>query len=542
LKTSWRTRGDVLIVFAGGPIIYRFEEFELDPGRFELRRGGERVHLEPQVLSVLILLASNADRLVSKDELIEKVWAGRFVSDAAVAARIKSARRAVGDDGKQQRVIRTVHGKGVRFVARVAFAQGRGDAHGRALAPPSEADHAAEAGFDSRPSIAVLPLRHLSKEGPVSFVADALADELIADLSRLRWLLVIARGSSFRFRNPDVDVREVGALLNVRYCLSGSIEEHGSEVTIAVEMARTDDGAIVWAERFVAGVDELWDVRHQIAAAIVANLEIRIQQHEAQQARRNDVAALDSWALYHLGLDFMFRFNRSDNARAAALFEKALAQDPDFARALGGLSFTRFQEAFLQYSPNLASRGEEARTFAERALQNDPSDAFAHLNYGRSLWLQGQISQSISHLDTSILLSPSYSQAVYSKAWAEMTLCEPSSSDKNAGLALRLSPLDPLRYAMLGVKSVNALLRGDYESASSWGERAASSPGAHKHIALIAALGAQTAGQADKALLWVSRARSQDPDVDGAAFLRSFPFAPSTGRELIEATLRDLGL
>jgi TolB-like protein/cytochrome c-type biogenesis protein CcmH/NrfG len=533
----------VLIPSNGAPFIYRFEDFELDPARFELRKKGARIHIEPQVLSVLIVLASNADRLVSKDELIEKVWDGRFISDAAVAARIKSARRALDDDGAQQRIIRTVHGKGLRFVAKVSFVH---EPSGTSFAPQAAdfdgTDPVSSFGEDGRPSIAILPFRQVGAPGPLSFLRDALADELIADLSRLRWLLVIARGSSFRFRGPNVDIREAGSVLNVAYCLNGSIEEHAGAVTIAVEMARTRDGGVVWAERFSADVGELWEVRHEIVTAIVANLEVRIPQHEAQQARRKEEGALEPWAAYHLGLDLMFRFNRSDNAHAARLFEQALGREPEFARALGGLSFTRFQDAFLQYTPDPATSAEEAYFFAERALQCDPLDAFAYLNFGRSLWLQGQIDESIGHLDASIRLNPNYSQAIYSKAWAEMTRCEAAHSDENATLALRLSPLDPLRYAMLGVRSVNALVQGDYEGASTWGERAASSPGAHKHIALIAALGAQAAGQRERAAWWVSRAKSKDPAVDRASFLRSFPFAPSSGRALIEATLRDLGL
>ena len=238
----------------------------------------------------------------------------------------------------------------------------------------------------------------------------------------------------------------------------------------------------------------------------------------------------------------MFRFNRWDNTRAAAYFRQALSKSDDFSRAHGGLSFTHFQDAFLDYSAEPRQHAELARSFAAKALQCDPFDPFAHLNLGRSLWLEGEIGESVGRLSESISLSPNYAQAVYSKAWAEMTLCNPQSSDEDARLALRLSPLDPLRYAMLGVRSVNALMRGDYENAAEWGQRAARSPGAHKHIAVIAALGTQLAGQRDTAQGWVARAKQQDAGLSKAIFLRSFPFAPSEARQTIEATLSDLGL
>jgi len=536
MENLWRNAG----LSFGAALIYRFEGFELDPGKFELRERGQAKHLEPQVLSLLILLASNADRLVSKDEIIEKIWGGRIVSEAAVASRIKAARQALGDDGKEQRFIRTVHGKGFRFGAQVMFDQTPEQVPFLAatVTEPAPAPAAAE----ERPSIAVLPFHLVGGPGPLSIVADALADELIGDLSRLRWLLVIARTSTFRFRGQDIGCEQVGAALNVRYCLTGTLEEARGKVILSVTLARTCDGAVVWADRFSAGRDELHELRCEVLEAVIANLETRIIQNEVERARRMPEGGLDAWSSYHLGLDHMFRFNRSDNARAAALFARALARDPNFSRALSGLSFTRFQDCFLQYSPDPDAMAEQARAFAERAVQCDPLDPFAHLNLGRSLWFADAVPESMERLSAAIALSPNYAQAIYSKAWAEMTQCDVAHSDENAELALRLSPLDPLRYAMLGVRSVSALMRGDYERAIEWGERAARSPGAHKHIAVIAAIAAEAAGHHDRATQWIDRARQLDPQVSRATFLRSFPFAATGGREIIERALQDAGL
>ena len=536
MENLWRNAG----LSFGAALIYRFEGFELDPGKFELREHGQAKHLEPQVLSLLILLASNADRLVSKDEIIEKIWGGRIVSEAAVASRVKAARQALGDDGKEQRFIRTIHGKGFRFGAPVLFEQTPRPV--RRFAEPAPDPSAPAPAAEERPSIAVLPFHLVGGPGPLSLVADALADELIGDLSRLRWLLVIARTSTFRFRGREVGCEQVGAALNVRYCLTGTLEEADGHVILSVTLARTSDSAIVWADRFTAGRDELPELRRDVLSAVIANLETRIVQNEVERARRMPAATLDAWSSYHLGLDHMFRFNRSDNARAASLFEQALARDPDFSRALSGLSFTRFQDCFLQYSNDPEAMAEQARSLAEHAVHCDPLDPFAHLNLGRSLWFADAVSESMERLSASIALSPNYAQAIYSKAWAEMTQCDVTHSDENAELALRLSPLDPLRYAMLGVRSVSALLRGDHESAVDWGERAARSPGAHKHIAVIAAIAAQASGHGARAAQWIERARELDPDVTKATFMRSFPFAATSGREIIEKALHDAGL
>lgn len=519
---------------AGSNIIYRFEAFELDPGRFELRRDGQAVPVEPQVLSLLLLLVGNAERLVSKDEAAEKVWSGADVSDATIASRVKSARRALGDDGDQQRLIRTVHGKGWRFVGSVGYA-------GAALdLPPARAGEAATAA-DERPSIAVLPFRVVGEAGPLDFVAEALADELITDLARLRWLLVIARTSTFRFRGRGADCSEVGAALNVRYCLAGTLRSSADRVTLTVELARTRDRAVVWSERLTAGLGELPQLQEALLAGLVAKLEVHIVRQEVETARRTQASALDAWSSYHLGLDHMFRFNKADNGEAAAWFGRALALNPHFSRALSGLSFTCFQDSFLQYSGNGDEMARRARWLAEQALACDPLDPFAHLNLGRSLWFEDAVPESLERLEQCIGLSPNYAQAVYSKAWAEMTLCDAANSDAHAALALRLSPLDPLRYAMLGVRAVSALLLGEHHRAADLAEAAARSPGAHKHIAVIAAVAAQADGRLEQAARWIARARQMDPAVSPASFFRSFPFVRSAGRETIERSFRELG-
>jgi DNA-binding winged helix-turn-helix (wHTH) protein len=174
---------------------YAFEEYRLDVAAHELRRGEAVVPLEPQVFDLLKLLIENRQRLLSRDEIIERIWGGRIVSDAALDSRIKSARQAIGDDGRAQRLIRTHHGVGFRFVGAVA----PGGNASAVAEQPVESRDATDAG-PSRPSIAVLPFSLVGIAGPYGGVADALPHELIVELSRLRWLFVVARGSSFQLR------------------------------------------------------------------------------------------------------------------------------------------------------------------------------------------------------------------------------------------------------------------------------------------------------------------------------------------------------
>lgn len=523
-------------------MIYRFGPFELDMATVELREGGEARPLEPQVFAVLALLVEHRDRLVSRDEIIEKVWEGRIVSDAAVASRVKSARQALGDDGRAQRFVKTIHGRGFRFVAPVevaphAVAADR-DPGESAGAAPLDVAPAAQA---ARPSIAVLPFRLIGDPGPYAAIADGLPDELIAELSRLRWLFVTARGSSFRLRGPDVDMSEIGRLLGVRYALSGTVEIAGASLTVAVELVDTRDAGVVWAERFAGAIDDVHQIRAEIRSRVLTELEIRIPLHEAALARLTVSEDLDAWSAYHLGLQHMFRFNRTDNAAAAALFERAVALDPGFARAHAGLSFLHFQTAFLRHTDDLPGEMALARRFAERGLELDPMDPFVNFTMGRSFWLVGDLDGSLPWLERATSISPNYAQGIYARAWTEALAGRGVEGRAHVDLAMRLSPLDPLYYAMLGTRAFAHLALEEDAAAAEWAERAAHSPGAHVLIAMIAVATHALGGDDARAAAWAADVRARDAALRRADFFRSFPMKSEAMRARVAAALARFG-
>src|SRR5688572_25706205 len=443
-------------------MIYTFDEFELDLATVELRVDGEVQSVEPQVFALLVLLVENSERLVSKDEIIEKVWDGRIVSDAAVASRVKSARQALGDDGKSQRFIKTIHGQGYRFVAQARAVGGTATAP---IASTSEdasrqnlSDMVQRLDRLSRPSLAVLPFRFVGSDQRFAALATALPDELIADLARLRWLFVTARGSSFKLRLPDTDFGDIARLLGVRYCLWGTIELSGPRLVVLVELVDTSDAGVVWADRFSGRIDDVHAMREQIRAQILMALEIRIPMHEASLARRAAVEDLDAWSAYHLGLQHLYRFNRRDNAAAADLFQRALALDATFARAHAGLSFVHFQSAFMHYTDDIAGAIAQARGCASRGLEFDPLDPFVNFTMGRSYWLEGDLDTSLSWLERATDISPSFAQGIYARAWTEAMAGHGVKSKEHVDLAMRLSPLDPLNYAMVATRGFAHLI------------------------------------------------------------------------------------
>jgi DNA-binding winged helix-turn-helix (wHTH) protein len=520
-----------------GAVRYRFGPFELDLARFELRESGEVLPLEPQVFSLLALLVENRERLVTKDELIEKIWDGRIVSESAVSSRVKSARQALGDDGRAQRFIRTVHGQGFRFVAAVSVERDRVEPAAR----PPELAAPLDAGAGERPSLAVLPFRLLGDAGAHATLAEALPDELIAELSRLRWLFVIARASSFRLR-PDSDPGEIGRLLGARYALSGALELAASKLAVSVELVDTRDGGVVWADRFTGPLDLVHALRAELRSRILALLDLRIPLHEASLARGRVSEDLDAWSAYHLGLQHMYRFNRADNRAAAALFAQAVAKDPGFARAHAGLSFIHFQTAFLRQSEDRAGEIAGARRAAERGVELDPLDPFVNFTMGRTFWLEGDLDGGLPWLERATSICPNYAHGIYARAWSDALAGRGRDGRARVDLAMQLSPLDPLHYAMQATRALSHLAEGEDALAAAWAERAARAPGAHVMIAMVAVAAHALGGDAARAAAWAANVRERNAALTRSDFFRSFPMQPPGLRERVSEGLARFGL
>jgi len=526
-------------------MIYRFDKFELDLDKAELRADGQRRPLEPRIFALLSYLVKNGERLVSRDELLEALWGGRVVSDDALYSAVKSARHALGDDGRAQRFIRTIHGRGFRFVANVNMAPSASPV-AAALDFGQELSAAATMPLpglaaESRPSIAVLPFQFMGHARQYAMFAEAIPHELITELACLRWIRVTARGSSFRLRQPGLTMTNVGNLLGVRYCLTGTVEATGRKLAVSVELAHIADDSVIWAERYAGSIADVHTVRDAIRSGVLAAVELQIPLHEAARARLLVTENLDAWSAFHLGLQHMYCFNRVDNAAAAALFERATKLDPEFARAHAGLSFTHFQTAFMHQSDDIGGETVLARRCAERGLQLDPLDPFVNFTMGRSFWLTGDLESSLAWLERATTLSPNYAQGLYARALMETLSGYGLEGRQHVDLARRLSPLDPLFYAMLGTRAFSHMTEGEDVEAAHWAERAARSPGAHVLMAVIAAVAHALAGNKELAREWAANAHERNPELTSEDFFRAFPIKLAALRLRISRALAKLG-
>jgi TolB-like protein len=522
---------------------YSFDQFELDTEQFSLRADGADIHVEPLVFDLLCFFVEHAGQVLARESIIEHVWKGRFVSDATVSSCIKSARKALGDSGDNQTYIRTLRARGFQFTATIESMPG-GVETVRQLSDQQRTPGEPESvpGTLAPPRIAVLPLFPLSHDPELALLGDALAQEVILELSRLHWLFVIARGSSFQFRGQGVDLAQASEILGASYFLTGTIMQQSRQCSIALELCRVPDNNVIWADRFTTPVDEIMHMRSTLAGEIVAALEPRIQFSEALQAAKVPTEHLDAWAAYHRGLRHMYRFNKRDNELAAHLFAHSAKADPDFARAHAGLSFTHFQNAFLGFAPDVEGETRKTREHAMKCMELDPLDPFVNLTMGRAEWLSGDLEAGLAWMERSISLSPNYAFGVYNSALMGTILGDGENSEIKVARAIALSPIDPLNYAMLATRALTHSVRGNYAAAAEWAERAVRSPNAHVQIYTIAAFTNELIGESRKAREYVDHIRRSNPGYQKSDFLRAFPFRDSDAYRQVEQSLQRLGL
>ena len=270
-------------------------------------------------------------------------------------------------------------------------------------------------------------------------------------------------------------------------------------------------------------LDGIGELRSRIIAHLVAALEIYIPSNEARVARLGNLEDLDAWASYHLGLRHLYRFTAADTARARTFFERAVAAEPDFARAHAGLSFTSFLTAFLRLDSDTAAAVRATRRHAERALDLDALDPFANFTMGRSFWLTDQPEAAADWLARATALNPNYAQGFYASAFTALLVGDAATTTTALDTSLHLSPLDPLLYGVHGVRAQMLMQQGDYEAAASWADRAAAQPGAHYLIAMIALAANGLAGQHERAGHLAKDIRRRRPDATAADYFTAFP-------------------
>lgn len=530
-------------------MILSFGDCEIDTDRRELTRAGELVSVEPKVFDFLVLLASHHDRVVGRDELIEKLWNGRLVSDAALSTCVKAARQAVGDDGTGQAVIRTVQKVGFRLVSAVSmrhtpdpgsFDAARGSAAPSAEPLPRGLDDARQPlRLPDQPSIAVLPFEALTLGDRAISLGTGLVRDITTRLGRVRWLFVIARGSASHFR-PN-EVREISTVLAVRYVVQGSVLASGRRARINVALVDTIQQKEIWSDLFDRSLDDFPVLPEEITEAIVGRIQAEIEQIERERAVLMPFASLDAWTAYHRGGWHLDRHTPSDYDQAEACFLRAAELDPRSARATAGLSAVHRQRAFLGLTGERDRDAARALELAQQSLALDARDPQAHWAMGRALMLRFEVDAALEAFETASALNPSFAMSQYSLGFAQAMVGMVAPSDVALAKSRRLSPIDPMRFAMFAAHSFNALGAGDHERAAELARIAAAQPNAHYHIVAIAALCSALARREADADRYAVQLRMLQPAYSAADFFQAFPFQRREQLAVWECGFRLLG-
>jgi TolB-like protein len=419
--------------------IYRFDRFTLDLERgVLLGAGGAELPLRPKSFALLHHFVANAGRLVVRDDLMQAVWPDVYVTDDSIAQCIKEVRRVLGGDA--QRLLRTVQRRGYRFTAEVSDTS-----PAETEAPPRTAildgpEAPPPATPSDPPMIAVLPFQNMSGDPEQEYFADGMVEEIITALSRIRWLFVVARNSTFIYKGHAVDIKQVGRELGVRYVLEGSVRRGGELVRVTAQLIDASNGTHLWAEHFDGSLGDVFELQDKIATNVAGVIEPTLQAAEAERAVHRPTQDLAAYDLYLRG--YAIALSSASRFREALGFmEQAIARDPRYGPALSFASICHFRLVFDGSSDNPEADARAAVEFARRSLEVSGDDPAVMAHAANVLMYFGEDSDTmIALVDRALALSPSFARGWYISGSMRIWVGQTESGIAHVEKSLRLSP------------------------------------------------------------------------------------------------------
>lgn len=490
---------------------FLFSDCVLDPERRELTRAAKAVAVGPQVFDLLLYLIRNRDRVVSKDHMIEAVWGGRIVSESTLTSHINAVRKAIGDSGEEQHLVRTVPRKGFRFVGDVTEAQAAARVSNEESGPATDVSRPGPL-LPSKPSIAVLPFQNLSGDHEQAYFADGVVEEIITALSRVRWLFVIARNSSFTYQGRDVDLKQVGEELGVGYVLEGSLRKAGDRIRITGQLIEASTGTHLWAERFEGRLEDIFELQDEIAASVAGAIAPQVELAEIQRAKNKPTASLNAYDCYLRGIAHMHRGTQEAIEEALSLFQRSIELDPDFAAAHAMAAWSYFWRKVNGWTEDRAHEIAEGERLARRAVELGRDDAVALTRGGHALaHLAGDLDSGIALLDRAVFLNPNLASTWFLGGFLRTWHGDCEDAIEHFERAMRLSPVDPELYRMQAGIAMAHLFAGRIETASRWAERSYSNLPSFLMVAALIAATRALGGRQEDARRAIEEVRKLDP-------------------------------
>ena len=414
---------------------FRFGEFELDISAYELRRGGQPVHLERHPMDLLILLVERRRQLVSRADIAKRLWDSSVFVDVemGVNTAIRKLRQALRDSRESPAFVKTISGKGYRFIAPVN-------------AVLSERQQ------DSIESVAVLPFANDSADPDAEYLSDGITETLINNLSQIWNLRVVARSTVFRYKGKEADPQKAGSDLHVRAVVSGRLLQHGSTLIVRVELMDVATGAQLWGGQYNRQAEDVFLLQGDLSREISEKLQLQLTGDQKQRLTKRYTEDAEAYRLYLKGRYHWNKRNPEGLQKAVECFRQALDKDPAYSLAYAGLADTYPYLSFFHVVPPRVAM-PKAKTAAAKALEIDDHLAEAHVSLGYvSFTYDGDWSTAGKHFEQALALNPAYAGAHTFYAFYLSSLGQSEEALVVAKRALDRDPASPAVSHSLAVQ------------------------------------------------------------------------------------------
>jgi TolB-like protein len=511
-------------------MIYEFGPFRLDADAELLFRGAEPIVLGRRAVALLRLLLKHAGAPVSKDALIEAAWPGLAIEDSNLTVQIAALRRAFDETGGGTGWIETMSRRGYRYI-------------GPAVATsnlPIETIQTLPLALPNKPSVAVLPFSNLSGDPEQEYFADGMVEDIIAGLSRIKWLFVVARNSSFTYKGTAVDVKRVGRELGVRYLLQGSVRKDVGRVRISAQMIEAETGGHLWTERFDRSLDDVFALQDEIALNVVGAIEPSLRRAEVERVNRKRPDSLDAYDLVLQAQPDVNSGMPAQVTKALVLLERALVLDPTYALAHAFAAMCHHC-LFLRAGLHVDERSASIR-HAQAAIAHGQDDALAMTLAGFSIGMDGhEHAAAFAAFEAALAVSPSSALTYILGSVIYGWTGEAERAIEWGERGLRLSPFDPWAFAAFHSLTLGHFQRGRYEVAGNAAYKAVQSNPAHSISYMLLAAALAKLGRLEEARTAAASVLKLQPAFHYRQQFAGVDCAPALATALAEA-LRVAGL
>lgn len=451
-----------------------------------LDRDGNVVPLRPRAWLVLQLLAAQAGRLVSKDEILDAVWSDCEVTEDSLVQAIGDIRRALGMAGRV--ALRTLPRRGYMLAV---DGEPVDSTLLSAVAPSTPSDVGDVSASSAMPhlSIVVLPFTSLGGDPAQDYFVDGVTESLTTDLSRIAGSFVIARNTAFTFKGKAIDVRQIGRELNVRYVLEGSVQRGDNRFRLNAQLTETETGSHVWAERFDKPAADLLDMQDEIVSRLANTLNAELIKAEARRAERSPRP--DAMDLYFQGRAFINKgVTPAFMAQARDFFVRALALDPGNVEAAVAAAQIDVSMGSAFLSDDASVHFDAAESALKSALFIAPNHPRAHMLLGAVLLQTNRTAQGITECQQSLMLDRNLADAHGFIGLGKYQLGHGEEVEGHIQEALRLSPRDTRTYLWFMFVGMGKLTSNAEHEAIDWFRRSLQANRNHalSHFQFAAAL------------------------------------------------------